>query len=142
MRRIRLGKPFGILYIDLDRFKSVNDEYGHLVGDRVLREVAEVLKDAACPAAHVYRLGGDEFAMIVPEAEETGMVLLKLRHVFDITKRIRIGSITVGASAGSARFPEDGRTTSELIGAADRRMYADKTRRKDEQSYSLTGGIC
>ena len=142
VRRIGLGKRFGVLYLDLDQFKAVNDRYGHLAGDRVLREVAVVLRNAALPAAHAYRLGGDEFALIVPAAGETSMVLLKLQREFDIAKRVRIGSIAVSASMGSARFPEDGRTATELIDAADRRMYADKARRKEEQPYSLAGGIC
>ncbi|MFC7365181.1 MULTISPECIES: GGDEF domain-containing protein [Bhargavaea] len=140
--RIKSGKPFGILYLDLDRFKKVNDTYGHRAGDKVLREVAGALKNAALPGVHVFRLGGDEFAMIVPEASETGMALLKLRREFDIAKRVRIGSFAVGASMGSARFPEDGRTTTELLDAADRRMYAEKARRKAELPYTLAGDIC
>ena len=141
-RQIKSDKPFGILYLDLDRFKTVNDTYGHLAGDRVLREVALVLKNTVASNAHTYRLGGDEFALIVPAARETGMTLIKLRRELGIAKRVRVGSVAVSASMGSARFPQDGSTYTELVDAADRQMYAEKARRKEEHSYSLAGDIC
>ena len=89
-RQIKSDKPFGILYLDLDRFKTVNDTYGHLAGDRVLREVAHVLKNTGASNAHTYRLGGDEFALIVPAERETGMTLIKLRRELGIAKRVRV----------------------------------------------------
>ncbi|KZE38873.1 hypothetical protein AV656_08205 [Bhargavaea cecembensis] len=140
--RIKSGKPFGILYLDLDRFKKVNDTFGHLAGDRVLREVAAVLENEAFSDARAYRLGGDEFALIVPAVEETGIAAVTLRRELDIAKRVRIGSVAVGASMGSARFPQDGRTYVELLNAADRRMYTEKARRKEEPSYSFAGDTC
>ncbi|SDD99949.1 diguanylate cyclase (GGDEF) domain-containing protein [Bhargavaea beijingensis] len=125
-----MGKPFGILYLDLDQFKMVNDQYGYQAGNRVLREVAVVLRGAASSSSHVFRLSGDEFALIVSATSETSMALLKHRRENDNAKRVRIGSIAVSASMSTARFPVGGRKTTELIDAADRRMYADNAQRK------------
>ncbi|EMR06598.1 hypothetical protein C772_01493 [Bhargavaea cecembensis DSE10] len=70
------------------------------------------------------------------------MTLIKLRRELGIAKRVRVGSVAVSASMGSARFPQDGSTYTELVDAADRRMYGEKARRREEHSFTLAGDIC
>ena len=125
-RLMNAGERFALLYLDLDRFKEVNDRFGHLAGDRVLREVAAVLGELAAGRICAFRLGGDEFALVVPVDEGVGAVMELLRSEFTSSDRLRIGNLHVGASVGVARFPEDGGTCEQLIGCADRGMYVEK----------------
>ena len=129
-KRLDTGKAFGLLYLDLDRFKQVNDQFGHLAGDRLLREVASVLGAAAGPNAHVYRLGGDEFALIADAGKDIDTVHERILLGFEQEDQLKIGALRIGVSIGTATFPEDGRTYEELLGLADCCMYADKHRRK------------
>ncbi|EMR07021.1 Diguanylate cyclase DosC [Bhargavaea cecembensis DSE10] len=129
-KRLDTGKAFGLLYLDLDRFKQVNDQFGHLAGDRLLREVASVLEIAAGLDAQVYRLGGDEFALIADTGQDIETVHERILLGFEQEDKLKIGDLRIGVSIGSAKFPEDGRTYEELLGLADCCMYADKHRRK------------
>ena len=115
----REGHDVGLLVIDLDDFKRVNDEHGHAAGDELLRWVADVLRGTLRAEEVVGRLGGDEFATILvgqhfPVALERVLATLAER---------------APASAGLARFPRDGRTPDELHAVADAEMYAHKRRR-------------
>ncbi|MBB4650225.1 diguanylate cyclase (GGDEF)-like protein [Aminobacter niigataensis] len=124
----------GVIYIDLDGFKPVNDTHGHAVGDGVLVEVARRITQAAPKGATVARLGGDEFGVVVsgvgnPEA----LLFLSQRLQRDIAKPIEIGllQLTVGATVGIAVFPDDGSDAEALIASADRAMYIAKRARSD-----------
>src|SRR5690606_31843816 len=121
---------YGLIYLDLDQFKEVNDTFGHLAGDRLLREVAGALNRAAGSLAQVYRLGGDEFALIVTAAEQLLTVRERVLTEFEQAENLEISGLRVSASVGTAQFPEDGRTYDEMLGSADCCMYADKYRRK------------
>ncbi len=129
----RYGKSMGLLVLDLDRFKAVNDLHGHDAGDAVLRHVAEVL------AAHVRRndliarFGGDEFAILAPEtdAESADALAAKLRAmVAESEMEWRGQRLEVGVSVGAAAYPLDGGTAEGLFKAADDRMYEDKRTRR------------
>ena len=128
---------FGLIYIDLDDFKLVNDVYGHLVGDVYLQEVAQRMKRQMRPGDTLARLGGDEFAALVPvvrNRQELGEIAGRLdaciREPF-----LRDGHLLSGsASVGIALFPEDGDTAETLLNAADAAMYVAK--------YTRTGRSC
>ena len=125
---------FATMFLDLDRFKAVNDTLGHDAGDELLRQVAQRLNDAShrvSPDLTVARLGGDEFAIIVPETKDArhahaiGRLFLdQFLDPFDVGLR----DIYVTPSIGMAEFPKDGSTVDELIENADTAMFEAKER--------------
>ena len=124
----RNGGRFAVLFLDLDRFKNINDSMGHAFGDRVLIEVAERLKMCLREVDTLCRLGGDEFVVFLQEADahgaETGAqrILQALSRPFQIEEM----SFSVGCSIGVALYPEDGKTLNDLIQFADTAMYRVK----------------
>lgn len=122
------GHSYSILFIDLDKFKPVNDTYGHEAGDFVLKGVAERLAASTASNAYITRLGGDEFALLLPGATkqqsrkqaETIKAALGKAFQFDGKK------ITIGCSVGIASYPDDGSTPEQLLDAADKAMYGVK----------------
>ena len=123
--------PFALLFIDLDRFKAINDTLGHDVGDEALRVTAERLTAAVSDGCVVARPGGDEFIVIVPRrtgGDEIDVaarnIIAHVRLPLDLTSR----EVLIGASIGVALFPEDGRTARSLISRADIAMYDAKRR--------------
>jgi diguanylate cyclase (GGDEF)-like protein len=129
----RTGGIFGIIYIDLDDFKQVNDRYGHQVGDIYLVEAASRMKRQLRPADILARLGGDEFAALVPavrsraDVEEIASRLdLCFEEPFTAHRHVLRGS----ASMGIALYPEDANTCDGLLTAADSAMYGRKRNRK------------
>lgn len=120
-----------LMFLDLDGFKSVNDRFGHYVGDYLLKEVAKRLQALVRESDTVARLGGDEFMFILSHSQGK-------EDIVDIAKRV-IGSINepievcgevlhIGASIGISMYPENGRTATDLINNADTAMYAAKRR--------------
>jgi len=124
---------FGLIYMDLDEFKKVNDLYGHQVGDLYLQEVALRMKHQLRSADLLARLGGDEFAALVPAARsraEVVEVALRLQHCFDDPFAIEGLLLRGSASVGFALYPEDGATKDSLLSAADAAMYVAKHTRQ------------
>jgi diguanylate cyclase (GGDEF)-like protein len=120
---------FGLIYIDLDGFKQVNDMHGQLVGDMYLREVADRMKDQLRPTDTLARLGGDEFAALLPEVRSRADVqeaAQRLNRCFDEPFAIEGIVIKGSASVGVALYPQDGATKDSLLSAADAAMYARK----------------
>jgi diguanylate cyclase (GGDEF)-like protein len=129
-RAQRHGRPLSLLLLDIDRFKRINDEYGHNAGDRVLEQLGLLLRESVRSENSVCRCGGEEFAIIVPELgmEAASSAAERVREIveqadFDIGKDRRI-KITV--SIGVAAFPELAGSLGELIKAADIALYAAK----------------
>jgi diguanylate cyclase (GGDEF)-like protein len=121
----------GLLFIDLDDFKQVNDAYGHDAGDELLRKVALRLEASTRGGDGIARLGGDEFAIILADVEEDDQVRgaeARVRAAF--VEQFRLGelAISVGASVGGGVWPDDGRTVSELVRHADAAMYDEKAK--------------
>lgn len=120
-RAARGGESLGVLYLDLDRFKSVNDDFGHEAGDRVLIDVADALREATRANDLVGRLGGDEFVILVSPAEDDAIAALadRIRQAFCHMEH------PVGVSIGTAT---SAMTTSAaaLLRLADQSMYAEK----------------
>lgn len=117
-RHARRGREFALILVDLNGFKQVNEEFGHLEGDRVLADIGTALRDEVRDEDSVFRQGGDEFAVIAAETnvEEAEEVAARLRA------RIRecgVGGLPVSAGTGIACFPADGRTADQLTRIAD-----------------------
>jgi diguanylate cyclase (GGDEF)-like protein len=131
---------FGLIYIDLDDFKQVNDRYGHLAGDIYLQEAAARMKRQLRPGDTLARLGGDEFAVLVPEVRNRAAVLevaMRLEKCFEAAFRLD-GPIVMGtASIGIALYPEDGNTKDGLLSAADVAMYEAKKARQRDLSLEM-----
>lgn len=125
----------GILLIDLDRFKDVNDSHGHRAGDVVLQTTAQRFQSVAGSEATVVRLGGDEFAIIAGGAEDALGQLADA--IVELTRQeISIGpstTVAVGASVGVARFPSQGESVDQLLHSADSAMYAAKAQKSSSR---------
>lgn len=122
------GEAFGVLYIDLDGFKTVNDTLGHEAGDQLLRQVAERLSGCIEPDDMVARLGGDEFAVMSTSASKANLTALADRILAALRLPLYYGDqkISTDASIGIAIAPTDGKNVEELLRAADLAMYAAK----------------
>jgi diguanylate cyclase (GGDEF)-like protein len=124
---------FGLIYIDLDEFKQVNDLYGHHIGDVYLREVAQRLKQQLRSHDLLARLGGDEFAVLLPLVSSRARVdeiALRLEHCFSVPFVLEGRTLKGAASFGIAIYPDDGDTGDDLLNVADAAMYVVKNSRK------------
>src|SRR6185503_7917396 len=135
-RASRLKTEVSLLVMDLDNFKEINDNYGHHVGDRALREVAAVLRAGIRPYDICVRYAGDEFIVVLSGCggEEAERKRLDLQQAVDAMPfESRPGTpLRIAISIGAAVFPHDGDSYEMLLATADSRMYRDKTRRKRE----------
>jgi diguanylate cyclase (GGDEF)-like protein/putative nucleotidyltransferase with HDIG domain len=133
-RAERLKSEVSLLVMDLDSFKEINDTFGHHVGDRALREVANVLRAGIRPYDICIRYAGDEFIVVLSGCggEEAERKRLELQRAVDqIQFETRPGRmLPLAISVGAAVFPHDGDSYETLLATADSRMYRDKTRRK------------
>lgn len=129
-RATRHGNMFAIIVIDLDGFKAINDQYGHAVGDQVLITATERLHKAIRGSDILCRLGGDEFSIILEHLREPPEIIAaaeRVRKVFEEDFLDIPGSYQLGASIGSAIFPNDSSDLQTLEKLADQRMYAEKS---------------
>jgi diguanylate cyclase (GGDEF)-like protein len=124
----------GIVYIDLDDFKKINDRFGHHIGDLYLQESARRMKQQLRSHDLLARLGGDEFAALTAEIHdrvEVEEIADRLRHSFDAPFQLGVYSLSGSASVGIAIYPDDGRTREDLLRAADCAMYCAKRARTE-----------
>jgi diguanylate cyclase (GGDEF)-like protein len=134
------GSIFGLIYIDLDKFKPINDTYGHHVGDLFLQEVAKRMSSQLLGGDMMARLGGDEFAALVSLRNgrfDLDRIVARVEHCFADPFIVEGHMLMGSASIGVAVYPEDGTTKDNLLNAADTAMYAVKNR-KHEMEKSLT----
>ncbi len=129
----RSGENFALLFIDIDHFKSVNDNYGHLIGTKLLSDLGKVLRRVLRDTDLIYRYGGDEFVAIVPDASTNDArkigdrVLSSVRDEhFHVEGNDEIFRISI--SVGIASFPRDAKDGKEVLELADRMMYRAKNR--------------
>lgn len=126
---------FSLLFVDLDRFKQVNDTHGHLIGSRLLAEVGSLMKRILGPDNACFRYGGDEFVALLPGIDKqtaldvTMQMWKQLREARFLSGQGLFLALT--GSFGLATFPEDGSTVPNIIRAADTMMYAAKTTRNN-----------
>lgn len=129
-RSRRYGHPFSLLMLDIDHFKTINDTYGHVAGDKALRALAALIRGEVRPTDLVARYGGEEFVLVLPETAGAGALTLAERlrvrvagHAITLTADQTI-SLTV--SIGVASFPEDKDSVQKLVSAADQALYVAK----------------
>jgi diguanylate cyclase len=125
----RMHHILALLYLDLDKFKPVNDQFGHVVGDRLLRAVAERLSSAVRKSDTVARFGGDEFAILLPNllnAEIAVTLARKLTETISQPFVFAEQEIRIGVSIGIALYPADGDEPDELMMKADEAMFMAK----------------
>lgn len=139
----RRGASFALVYLDIDRFKLINDRHGHDSGDAALIAVAERLRGAIRQGDHAFRLGGDEFSVLLaplPDEVDIAGVIARIRTALDQPYRLPCGlAVPAGLSLGVALFPADGETADELVKNADLAMYKEKRLRQGERSEKGTG---
>ncbi|BBP05219.1 hypothetical protein TPL01_24300 [Sulfuriferula plumbiphila] len=124
----RHGQRVALLFLDLNRFKEINDTQGHTIGDAVLIEVARRFQSVLRQEETLARLGGDEFVVIVEEAEQSAVAVIAERFEQALSEPIVVSGYTyaLGVSIGIALYPEDGATCQELLKQADIAMYRAK----------------
>ncbi|MDP1996362.1 MAG: EAL domain-containing protein, partial [Gallionella sp.] len=134
----RAGLKMAVLYIDLDKFKEVNDTLGHSMGDRLLVEAAQRINDCVREADTVARLGGDEFIIILSELDDAGSIervaeniLRKLAEPFQLGEEMSY----ISASMGITLYPDDATGVEELLKDADQAMYVAKNAGRNRLSY-------
>ena len=131
-QKAQAGEPFALFYLDLDRFKPINDTYGHDVGDQLLKAVSWRLRSCVRNTDYAFRIGGDEFALIVNGsvsrefcAKRTEQIRNALAQPFVINGN----ELNIGTSCGSAIYPADDEDVRQIRILADQRMYEDKAQR-------------
>ncbi len=150
-RSVATEDRFGLLMLDLDAFKAVNDRLGHQAGDDVLRAVARAIRGACRDSDRVFRYGGDEFTVICPATDATGTAALaeRIRGALHgvgvgLGRPFPVGGVS--ASIGMATFPGDGRSADEVLLAADRACFVAKRGGRDriataEEGLALAGEL-
>ena len=132
-RSKRYGLKFSLIFIDLDRFKQINDRHGHLVGSAVLTEMGQVLRRCSRDADVICRFGGDEFAILLLETDPEGVrvVAERIRSAIEshLFLEVRKPACRVTATVGYATFPVDATDQQGLLDLADQAMYAGKRTR-------------
>ena len=133
-RNGKLHKKFAMFYLDLDRFKPVNDTYGHDMGDRLLKAVSRRLCKCIRKTDYAFRIGGDEFSLIIEEGnindEFCEMMVRRIKRVIDRPFNIEGRLLSVDTSCGYAIYPEHSQKIDEIRIMADHRMYEDKTQNR------------
>lgn len=128
-RAKRYGHQLAVVILDLHRLKEVNDQYGHLHGDQILKLAAETLRKTLRSSDFAFRIGGDELALLLPQtdAEKATTLCHRVRTQYESELRPLNLGIGVTLDYGLSVFPEDGEKQTELLEAADKRLYQLKT---------------
>ena len=121
-----LTEPLGIVVCDLNSFKAVNDKYGHVMGNKLLRVIADALRKSCRKEDVVARMGGDEFVMLLPGVNSSAWAPRLKRLESSVREASKTLGIEVSTSIGAAFYPDDCSSAEALLGLADRRMYAHK----------------
>ena len=126
-RHARFRLPLSLLFIDINRFKQINDTLGHEAGDRVLQYVARFLRRHIREADYIFRWGGDEFLVLITcSGDEAARKAAALKAAFDAAPEAVNLPPGIGLSVGFTDVPPNTNDLTPLVGEADRRMYEDK----------------
>jgi len=136
----RDGSSLTVMVTDMDGFKQINDRFGHLEGNRVLRLFAQALKDSCREYDYVARMGGDEFVVVAPglATDAAGKKAAQMSELARLAGSEVCGEDLLSLSVGRANYPEDGQDAEQLLAEADRRMYIEKQKQlsyKDRRSH-------
>lgn len=137
-RARRHGYPLALLYLDLDRFKLINDTLGHDVGDRLLQRVAQIIRDCVRCEDVVARLGGDEFTVLaenISSSKDAAVIAKALSRALESPLLLEGQEFVTPASIGIALYPRDGDSTSALARAADTAMYRAKAKGRSTYEF-------
>ena len=117
-----------IALLDVDHFKKVNDQYGHFIGDAVLKEIARRLTSSLEAEMSAARFGGEEFCMLIPNTslQQAEQIAERLRIAIDKITTVDDNKLNISISIGVARWPDDGSQLSQVYKAADERLYKAK----------------
>jgi diguanylate cyclase (GGDEF)-like protein len=139
-RDSRYGGVFSLAILDLDSFKAYNDNYGHLAGDKLLRQVGRIIQGAIRSSDQAFRYGGDEFAILLPQTsvDAASQVIERVRE--KIATKVEAGDIQITASIGLAGWPADGIGKTDIIAAADVTLYHAK-RSGGNQSHCASDSL-
>jgi diguanylate cyclase (GGDEF)-like protein len=121
-----MNKKFAIVFLDLDKFKNINDFLGHTVGDKILIEVANWFKENLRGEDKIIRYGGDEFCLILNENDRDKIEKIMRRLYLRFLEKEFLKGIALGFSYGIAIFPDDGNNLDMLLSKADQEMYKMK----------------
>lgn len=138
-RAERQEEPAALLFIDLDRFKYLNDTFGHEAGDRLLVELGQRLKRSVRKSDTVARFGGDEFAILLENESDRELIMRKARQIIELLKEpfyVKQQSFVIYGSVGIALFPENGRDAQTLLKHADTAMYQAKQTQEHLRFYA------
>ncbi len=133
-RAARTGRQLGVMFVDLDRFRSINDAHGHATGDLMLSAVAQRIRSAISAEGRVVRMGGDEFSVIlenVRNEDQINSAATRLRAALAEPFELNGRRLMTTASVGASIFPRDGTTTRRLLLNADTALYHSKRRGRD-----------
>ena len=142
-RSARFGYEFSVIFMDLDHFKLVNDTYGHLVGSKLLQEIGFKVKSQLRLIDYAFRYGGDEFVILLPQTEKNS-ALVVARRLQEMMRRTYFLSddglnLNVRCSMGLATYPEDAKSSHEIIRQADEMMYMVKNSSRDNIAVAQQG---
>jgi len=136
----RYDRRFGLVFLDLDDFKLVNDTYGHLVGDKLLQNIAKILMKSVRKSDSIARLGGDEFILLIKDLKnniDIDKIVQKIISETSKTMNVDSHELNIGVSVGISVYPDDTKSSIELIKKADIAMYNSKKNGKNQYSYFM-----
>jgi diguanylate cyclase (GGDEF)-like protein len=140
-RASRNERPFALLLADLDRFKEINDRWGHVAGDAALAELGRLLPAELRSMDVAARVGGDEFAVLLPETDPESAREIGHRIASAVRERARLNGLPVSLSFGVSAFGRDGHSLDDLTKAADEALYEAKAKRRDRPASALTARV-
>ena len=142
-RSARFGYEFSVIFLDLDHFKHVNDTYGHLVGSKLLQEIGFKIKSQLRLIDYAFRYGGDEFVILLPQTDKHSALVVAKRIQDMMRKTVFLAedglNLNVRCSMGLATYPEDAKSSHEIIRQADEMMYMVKNSSRDNIAVAQQG---
>ncbi|MEM6498889.1 MAG: GGDEF domain-containing protein, partial [Pseudomonadota bacterium] len=135
------GQPMALHYLDLDKFKPINDNYGHAAGDKLLQQVSDRLRAGTRETDTIARLGGDEFVVIqtgISTGNDAKILAQRLIDSLGEPFHIEGNHVKIGVSVGIAMAPDNSSSADELLRLADHALYRSKSQGRHQFSFSVT----